>query len=269
MTTLTDLSRYVIDDPARGVFHVHREIFSAPEIFELEMAAIFERTWIFLAMESQIPRPFDFICATIGRQPVIVIRNQAGALGGFLNSCRHKGARLAYTESGNTERLICPYHAWTYDADGKNCSIKDARHGYCGAAFEAENHDLQRLPRLASYRGMVFGSLSSDVPALEDWLGDMRVLIDLVMDQGEHGMELVPGRTVYSYAANWKLQAENGMDPYHLTSTHPSFIEIVSRREKESRDLAAIRSRDFNRSLATDAGCFTFPYGHGCVWTVN
>jgi benzoate/toluate 1,2-dioxygenase alpha subunit len=269
MTTITDLSRYVVDDPARGVFRVHRDIFHAPEIFELEMAAIFERTWIFLAMESQLPRPFDFYCTTIGRQPIILIRNAQGALGGFFNSCRHKGARLAYTETGHAERLICPYHAWTYDADGVNRSIKDARHGHCGAAFDAEDHNLVRVPRIASYRGLVFGSLDADVPALEDWLGDLRVLIDLVMEQGEHGMELVPGRTVYSYAANWKLQAENGMDPYHLTSTHPSFIEIVARRQAEERDLKAIRSRDFNRSLAVEAGCFTFPYGHGCVWTVN
>jgi phenylpropionate dioxygenase-like ring-hydroxylating dioxygenase large terminal subunit len=269
MTTLQDLSRYVVDDPARGVFRVHRDIFHAPEIFELEMAAIFERTWIFLAMEPQLPRPFDFVCATVGRQPVILIRNAQGALGAFFNSCRHKGARLAYSETGNAERLICPYHAWTYDADGRNCAIKDARHGHCGAAFEAEDHDLVRVPRLASYRGLVFASLDPDVPALEDWLGDLRPLIDLVMDQGEHGMELVPGRTVYSYAANWKLQAENGMDPYHLTSTHPSFIEIISRRQNESRDLNAIRSRDFTRSLTVEAGCFTFPHGHGCVWNIN
>ncbi len=269
MTTIPDLDRYVVDDPAQGVFRVHREIFHSPELFELEMTAIFERTWIFLAMESQVPKPFDFICAAIGRQPVILIRNADGKLGAFLNSCRHKGARLAYTETGSAERLICPYHAWTYDADGVNCAIKDARHGNAGAAFDAEDHDLKRVPRLAGYRGMVFGSLDPDVPALDDWLGDMRVMIDLVMDQGEHGMELVPGRTVYSFGANWKLQAENGMDPYHLTSTHPSFIEIVSRRQNEARDLAAIRSRDFNRSMTVEAGCFTFPYGHGAFWCVN
>ncbi len=80
MTTISDLDRYVIDDPARGVFQVHRDIFHDPEIFELEMKAIFEGTWIFLAMESQLPAPFDFYCTTIGRQPVILMRNQAGAL---------------------------------------------------------------------------------------------------------------------------------------------------------------------------------------------
>jgi len=269
MTTIADLGRYVVDDPARGVFHVHREIFHDPAIFELEMAAIFEGTWIFVALESQVPRPFDFFCATIGRQPIILIRDAAGALHGLFNSCRHKGSRVCHTETGSAELLICPYHAWSYAPDGTNRSIKDARHAHAGAAFADEDHDLQRVPRLASYRGMVFASLNPDVPPLEDWLGDMRVLIDLVMDQGEHGMELVPGRTVYSYGANWKLQTENGMDPYHLTSTHPSFIEIVSRRQDEARDLAAIRSRDFNKSLEARSGCFTFPHGHSCVWTEN
>lgn len=269
MVTISDLNRYVVDDPARGLFHVHRDIFHDPEIFELEMAAIFEGTWIFLAMESQVPQPFDFICATIGRQPVILIRDGTGTLHGLFNSCRHKGSRVCHTETGRAERLICPYHAWTYDADGTNRSIKDARHAHAGTAFDTEDHNLKRVPRLASYRGMVFASLNADVPPLDEWLGDMRTLIDLVMDQGEHGMELVPGRTVYTYGANWKLQTENGMDPYHLTSTHPSFIEIVSRRQNETRDLAAIRSRDFTRSLEAKSGCFTFAHGHSCVWTEN
>ncbi|MEJ0069642.1 MAG: Rieske 2Fe-2S domain-containing protein [Pseudomonadota bacterium] len=110
----------------------------------------------------------------------------------FLNSCRHKGARLCHTETGHAERLICPYHAWTYDADGVNCSIKDARHGHYSSAFESEDHDLKRVPRLESYRGMVFASLNPDVPPLEEWLGDTRPLIDLVMDQASTAWSWCP-----------------------------------------------------------------------------
>src|SRR3954468_5574671 len=170
MTTAADLARYVVDDAARGSFRVHREIFTSPELFELEMTEIFERTWIFLAMESQVPKPFDFYTATIGRQPVVLIRNADGKLNCFLNSCRHKGSRVCHHETGNAELLICPYHAWTYDADGVNRSIKDVRHAAYAPSFDAHDHNLQRIARLDSYRGLVLGSLSPDVPPLEDWL---------------------------------------------------------------------------------------------------
>ncbi len=262
-------AHYVHPGPASGTFRVHRDIFTSSEIFELEMRWIFERSWVFLAMESQFPEPGDWITTTLGRQPIVLTRDATGRLHGLLNSCSHKGALICATERGRSSILVCPYHSWSYQLDGRLRGVKDQSAGAYPEGFDPGELGLRRLPRLASYRGLVFGSLSADVPELEDYLGGTRPLIDLVMDQGERGMELVPGRTHYTYHGNWKLQVENGMDPYHLTSTHQSFIRIVADRQAANSSTSAFRSRDFRSTVDADGGAFGFDHGHGAVWVHN
>lgn len=257
------------DEGESGRFRVHRDVFASDAIFDLEMRYIFESGWVFVALESQIAKPFDFVCSRIGRQPVIATRGDDGSVHVLLNSCRHKGARVVQRESGNSPLFICPYHSWTYRADGRLRGIKDRAGGFYPPAFEQEDHDLKPVPRVERYRGMIFASLRADIEPLADYLGETKTFIDLAMDQGEHGMELVPGRTYYTYDANWKLQLENGMDPYHLTSAHQSFIRIIDERKTASSSLAAIKSRDFRQSVIAESGAFAFANGHGAVWIDN
>jgi phenylpropionate dioxygenase-like ring-hydroxylating dioxygenase large terminal subunit len=269
MNTTLDLHRLIEDEGANGRFRVHRDLFTSPEIFDLEMRYIFEAGWVFVALESQIAKPFDYVCTQIGRQPVIVTRDENGQVHVLFNSCRHKGARIAQREAGNAPLFVCPYHSWTYRADGRLRGIKDRAGGLYPPAFETEDHDLQRAARVEAYRGLIFASLNENVESLADYLGDSKVFIDLAMDQGEHGMELVPGRTYYTFDANWKLQMENGIDPYHLTSAHQSFIRIIDERKTAASSLAAIKSRDFRQSVIAESGAFAFRNGHGAVWIDN
>ncbi len=264
-----DPRQFVVDDVANGIFKVDRRIFADPEIFEWEMKAIFESTWIFLGLESQAPKPHDFFRAHIGRNPVLVTRGADGQLRGFINSCRHRGATVCHVDTGNKKFHVCPYHGWVYGSDGKCVSVKDEAEGHYAPHFQAQSHDLAPLARFDSYRGLVFGSLSADVPALEDWLGGARFYVDLVLDQGETGLEFVPGRSLYTYDANWKLQLENGKDFYHLTSTHPSFVEIVSRRKAGESRNKQVNSPDFLARISKQGGMFTFAHGHGGIWLDN
>ncbi len=115
---ITDL---IDDQPDQGIFRVNRALFDDPALFELEMKHIFESGWVFLGLASQAPAPHDFFTTTIGRVPVVVMRDGDGQLGGFINSCPHKGARVAQTQSGNARLHICPYHSWSFDSAGRNC----------------------------------------------------------------------------------------------------------------------------------------------------
>src|SRR3954469_12220376 len=153
----------VDDRPADGVFRVHRDVYADQELFDLEMKYIFERTWNFLALESQLPRPNDFITTWIERVPILVTRDATGAVRAFLNVCRHKGALVCRNEAGNAKRHTCPYHGWVYSAAGKNLDIKDLSAGAYPAGFASDNHDLVPLARLGTYKGLIFGSLSPDV----------------------------------------------------------------------------------------------------------
>lgn len=263
---MRDLATIVDDRPDDGVFRLHRDAFSDPKLFELEQKFIFARSWNFLTLESQLKAPHDFVSAFIGRTPVLVSRDGQGRLHAFVNVCRHKGALLCGIERGNARYHTCPYHGWTYDSAGANADIKDRKAAEYAPAFDRQNHDLLPLAALATYNGLIFGSLSAEVPPLDEFLGDTRFFIDVAMDQSEHGMELVPGRMVYSYRANWKLQLDNNLDSYHLTSTHQSFIGVQARR-RQGTGYTEARGYDWTKRAKTRAGTFTLSHGHAVYWT--
>ena len=260
-----DRKRYVDDRPADKTFRVHRDVYADPELFELEMKHIFERTWSFLGVEPEIERPNDYITRWIGRTPVIVTRTANGAVAAFLNVCPHKGAILAPSNKGNAKFHVCAYHGWAFDPAGKNVDVKDYRAGAYPSAFDRENHDLIPLARLGTYKGLIFGSLAADVPPLEDYLGEMKTFIDLAMDQAPNGMELVPGRIAYTYRGNWKLQMDNAMDQYHLTSTHASFMAVMEKRSGGDGNTEA-KQFDWKKRLEQECGAFNFRYGHSVLW---
>ena len=262
----SDFDRMVIDNVQEGVFTVHRDVFKSQEIFDLEMKYIFEQTWVFLGTASQAPNPNDYFTTWLGRHPVIVMRNNEGKLGAYMNTCRHRGAIISPHRQGNASYHVCPYHGWAYDSNGKLKSIKDREAGAYSDAFDKDNHDLVPVPLFAEYRGFLFGCMDAYAPSLQHYLGDTRYFLDLVVDQGPNGFELVSGSSSYTFRANWKLQVENGLDAYHLTSTHPSFMKVVERRSsgESGSKLTAV---DF--AIYRERGGFTFDYGHAALFTPN
>lgn len=265
-----ELAALIDDRPEDGVFSVHRAIFDDPRVFELEMRRIFEGGWVFLGLASQARGPHDFFTTTIGRVPVLVMRDGEGVLRGFVNSCPHKGSRVAQTMCGHARLLVCPYHSWSFDSAGRNRGVKWKNAGAYAEAFDRQNHDLPALPAFEEYRGFLFGSLVADVPPLRDHLGETSKLLDLVAGQSEEGVEAVPGGVTFTYDANWKLQLENCSDAYHFTSAHPSYIQILDKRK-------ATGSGDFESGMEAQShwredasgvrgGSFSFAHGHVLNW---
>ncbi len=254
------------DRPDEGVFRVHRRVFTDPEIFELEQKYIFERTWIFLTIESQLPNPGDFITTWIGRTPILVTRDAKGKLNAFSNVCRHKGSVVQRADKGNAKYHVCNYHGWAYDPTGKIVDVKEHKAGQYSPAFDAAEHNLEPLAKLESYNGIVFGSMSPNVPPLDEYLGEIRFFLDLVMEQGPKGMEFVPGRAAYTFQANWKMQMDNGLDSYHLGSTHASFADVIQRRRKGEGHQEA-RQYDWTERFRGTGGSFSFKHGHSAIWS--
>ena len=91
---LERLETAVVEDEANGIYRCRRDIFTDPDLFELEMKHIFEGNWIFLAHESQISNKNDYFTTTMGRQPIFIARNKDGVLNAFINACSHRGAML-------------------------------------------------------------------------------------------------------------------------------------------------------------------------------
>src|SRR5262249_26452948 len=93
--------------------------FVAPAVYETEMRRIFARSWVHVADVTGLPVRGDFVAATIGTTPVVVVRDHDGTVRAFLNACRHRGATLAEGQGNCGRQLRCPYHAWSYGLDGR------------------------------------------------------------------------------------------------------------------------------------------------------
>lgn len=263
--TPEDIHSLVDDRPAEHMFRVHRSALRERAIFEMEMKYIFEKRWVFLGIENQIPENHDYFRTFIGRQPVVVSRDGAGGIHCFVNSCTHRGALICHRESGRARNHACQYHGWVFDSAGKCVDVKGKKDGAYAEAFDRQDHDLQHVT-LGNYRGFLFGSLNPDVPPLAEHLGDIRAFLDIMVDQGTDGLEIVPGPVRFTYNGNWKLQIENGTDPYHFTSTHPSYIQILNRRTQQNT--AALTTSIYQKFDETSIlrGAFTFPNGHAALW---
>lgn len=270
-------ARFVRDRAEAGEFLVHSGIFTDAAVFEAEMRYLFEAGWVFLAVESQLPAPHDFLTTWIGRKAVLLMRDGEGRIGAFLNRCPHRGAKLCNLGAGNGRVHVCPYHSWSFDSAGRNMAIKGKEAGGYTEPFLADRHDLTPIARLESYRGLLFGSLNPDVQSLDDHLGEARMLIDLLVDQSPDGIEALPGSVSYVYRGNWKLQLENCSDAYHVTSVHPTYLRIAETRAQAKngpvQDGDAVRERGQHVSSIFSregrAGTFSMANGHALTWAAT
>ncbi len=258
----------LIDDrPQDKVFGVDRSVFTDEAVFQDELRLIFEGTWVFVGLETQLPRPHSFFTTHIGRQPVLVMRDGEDKIGAFLNTCRHRGLILCPFRRGDQKFHTCRYHGWTYDSSGRNALVTDRQVGQYTPRFAQLDHDLVRVPRLAGYRGLLFASLNPDVPDLEEHLDEARTFIDLVLDQSPVGqVEFVPGDVTYTFQGNWKLQFENGLDFYHFQSTHSAYLDIVAKRFAEGT--AGALSAEPEQEAPVQ-GSFNFRHGHAVNWSIK
>lgn len=209
-------------------WRVHGSIYRDPEVFAEETAKIFKRSWLYLAHESQIPEPGDYTTTYAGTQPVIVSRGvDDGEIHAMLNRCRHRAALVCAEAAGNAAFFRCPYHGWTYTNTG---SLRGVTYDGAYQNLSREQLGLVRLPRVASFKGFIFGSLAPEGPDLEEFLGNARRYLELVALQGPEGIELTAGAHRIAYDGNWKLQVENTIDNYHFGFVHRSFLDILADR---------------------------------------
>ncbi|MBI3245804.1 MAG: Rieske 2Fe-2S domain-containing protein [Deltaproteobacteria bacterium] len=235
---------------------IHISLYTDPAVFSDEMDKIFHRGWVYVGHEGEVPHPGDFRLKRIGRQPVIMVRDQDGTVQLLLNRCRHRGATVCQEKQGNTRSFRCMYHGWTYQLSGELSGVPSA--DAYGDDFKREELGLVKVPRVAAYRGFIFGSLSPAGITLEEHLGRAAAELDLFVGLSEaDAVEVVSGTHQYSYRGNWKLAAENSMDGYHPMITHASFGQALMDKIQNSPSPEQQRAdRDFSsfRGATIDLG---------------
>ena len=201
--------------------------YTDPAAFAREQELIFESRWLCAARSGDIPDPGQFQVVQAGRESVLVVRQPDGGLRGFLNVCRHRGARLCMEESGQVSRYLrCAYHAWSYELGGRLAAAPNL-----ARMTDIDRDEYGLVPvALREWLGYAWVCLASEPPsfqgtvcgAVADRLGSTQAIEAYQLDA------LAVGRRIsYDVAANWKLIVENFMECYHCATIHPELTSVL------------------------------------------
>lgn len=216
--------------------------YTSGEVFARERERIFLKRWLFAGREDQTPEPGDFRTLDTVGGPVILIRGQDGILRAFANFCRHRGAMLL-KDSGNSSRIVCPYHAWSYYSDGRLYGCPDMADA---EGFDRVENGLVPV-RMETWAGFIFLCFDEDAPPLASTLGD------LPERMASHRLdEMTCTWTIrLECACNWKSILENAMETYHTGTVHRDSVGAqTSRSLKTLGDWLCIQVLS-GRSIAT------------------
>jgi anthranilate 1,2-dioxygenase large subunit len=248
--------------PTLDYSRVPFRLYHDAEIYAREQERIFRGpVWSYLCLDAEIPNPGDFRATYVGETPIIVNRDETGAVKAFVNRCAHRGARVRRELSGNAKNHICIYHQWCYGLDGRLTAIPFRRgirgKGGLDASFDMCEHGLRPL-QVGNVNGVLFGTIAGDAEPLEDYLGapiiaELRRLFERPVR--------VLGYTRQRVRGNWKLYAENTRDNYHASLLHEFLVTFGLDR---STQVGGVRMDARHRHNITwaEAGSDTDEFAH-------
>ena len=218
---MSELGEHALTWPSNGLSEVPFRLYTDPAQYHLEQEQIFKGpTWHYLCLAGEIANPGDYVATTIGEAEVVVTRDAAGAINGFVNRCAHRGNLLCFAQRGNVKEISCIYHGWTYDLAGRLTGVAFERgvqrQGGMPPEFRKDEHNLARL-KVTELAGLVFGTFRDDAPDLGTYLGPaVTGGIRRVLNRPVH----ILGRSTQVLPNNWKLYFENVKDTYHASILH-------------------------------------------------
>lgn len=227
-----------------------------PEIYQLELENIFRRCWLFLAHETQIPKPGDYLSTYMGEDPVVVVRQKDGDIRAFLNQCRHRGMRLCRADAGKAKNFTCVYHGWVYGLAGElvGVPLEEAAYG----KIDHNAWSARPVPRIARYKGLIFGCWDENVPDFADYLGDAAFYLDVLLDRSAAGTEAIGGIHKWVIPCNWKFAAEQfASDMYHAPVAHLSVSLSVTAEVAEEEVEFGEQGHQFRSDRGHGTGFFT------------
>jgi glycine betaine catabolism A len=193
-----------------------REFYTDQAIYQLDLDLIYYREWLFAAHTAELPTTGSYVTLQIGAYPVLLVRAADGVIRAFINSCRHRGSRLCPSARGTAPKLVCPYHQWTYDLDGR---LFAARH--MGAGFDRTQFGLRPV-HCETVAGYIFVCLGADAPDF----GPTRRHLEPYLAPHRLAEARVAFESTIIEEGNWKLVWENNRECYHCAVNHPELARI-------------------------------------------
>lgn len=195
------------------------EAYTDPFVLRWEQEHFFDESWICVGRAGGPIDAGDQRAVSLGRESVLLVRGEDGALRAFYNVCRHRGHELLPVGGEACGKFVrCPYHAWAYGLDGE---LRGAPGFGRADGFEKKGRSLVPM-RVVEWHGWLFANPSGDAPSLEEHVGNLGELIR------NHSCDelVVAARHDYEVAANWKILAENYHECYHCSSIHPELCQV-------------------------------------------
>jgi len=201
--------------PVTKASQLQAAFYTSPEIYDLEKEKIFYKHWLCVGRVEELRKTGDFFCFNVVDRPIILVKDDNGAINAYSAICRHRGAIIAHG-SGNTKHFICPFHEWTYDISGKLVATQ-----YMDQTedFEPLENSLEKL-QCSTLGGFIFINCDHEAPGLAESWGD---LYGHVLDifRTYHFEELrLATRFFKTIDCNWKIMAENAHEHYHTALLH-------------------------------------------------
>jgi phenylpropionate dioxygenase-like ring-hydroxylating dioxygenase large terminal subunit len=196
-------------------------IYRDPEFYELEVERIFRPSWQIVCHVNEIPKPGDYQTLDYIGESVVVIRGDDGAVRAFTNVCRHRAMRLVEGPMGCARKLVCPYHAWVYETDGRLTGVPNRREY---PALRLDDNGLAPVA-VETWHGFVFVRLEDGgFPSV----GEMMAPFEAEVSQYRFAeMErMAPVRT-RPRAVNWKNVGDNYSDNLHIPVAHDGLTRLV------------------------------------------
>jgi glycine betaine catabolism A len=256
-------------DSHRPGYALPGRFYTDAALYEVELAEIWRKGWLFAAVSGELPGPGSYLVYTVGTESAIIVRSEDGTVAAHHNVCRHRGSLIA-TGSGRVRNFTCPYHQWMYGLDGQ---LRHARS--MPGDFDKSQHGLRPV-HAREVAGLIFVSFAAD-PA--DFGEAGRLLSAMGTPQGIAGAKVAHAAD-YEVAANWKLVWENNRECYHCDANHPQYVAANYDRydageltESKRRELDEITARSQARWAAcglavthAEGGLARFPSADGKVW---
>jgi Rieske 2Fe-2S family protein len=192
-----------------------------PGQYERELKRVWYRNWVYVGRSSDVARARAFRTFELGDQRILLVRDDQGVLQAFHNTCRHRGAALCRESAGilRTGRIICPYHAWTYNLQGDLLRTSSKAHA---SGFDVADFPLYKIS-VKEWNGFIFVALTEHPPPFEK-------IFDLPLNRLDAWPleELVVGHVlIKTIRSNWKIFWENYNECLHCPGVHPKLSQLV------------------------------------------
>jgi carnitine monooxygenase subunit len=196
--------------------------YSDPEFAVLENDRIFRPGWQVVCHVSDVPNAGDWHSLDYIGESVIVVRGVDQQLRAFTNVCRHRGSRLVDGASGCAKKLVCPYHAWTYDLDGRLTGVPDS------ASYPTLDRAKAGLfaVDIEIWQGFIFVRLESGGPSVAEMMAPYEAQIALYRFEELKALGRV---TVREREVNWKNVGDNYSDGLHISVAHPGLTRLFGK----------------------------------------